>query len=148
VEPVCIAAKPEEVVRFTDFFQWAQVLGAEAVLQLLGSVEALAPDAVEASVFGAIDVSRGCAGLPEPIDGEPVARIAARSDEVIEGQVERVLQCVEALGVVLHQLVNGDATVLRGLDVLEAVVVGAGQKEDVPAPRPVVASESIGQDYL
>jgi hypothetical protein len=52
------------------------------------------------------------------------------------------------LSILLYELLSGHAEPLGRFYILEAVVVGPREEEDVPASRPVVASNRVSQDRL
>jgi hypothetical protein len=70
-----------------------------------------------------------------------VPRVAAGTDDVVEGERQRLAQRGEGRGVAVDRFLYPDAFGLRGQDVLEGVVVGAGERADLLAELPRVAGE-------
>ena len=118
------------------------VLGVDVVLGL----RRLAADAVHAVVLGLVDVAGRCQPLPHLGDRRLVARLG-RADEVVVRDPDARPRRLELLGdavavrLRLHSLLARDA-----LDLL-AVLVEAGQEEDVSSlpvnARAVVARQRV-----
>ncbi len=143
---VGVAREAEEVVLLLDQLWSGQMLRTEAVDQFIFGVELLAADAVQALVGARVDVAVAVARLPELGDALQVARLDAGADEVVEREVQRLAQGAVVRGVALDQLGGGDALLLGGLRVLEAVLVGSSQKAHILAALAVIARERVGQD--
>ena len=69
-----------------------------------------------------------------------------RADEEVVGDVEQRHQRLEALRVAVGQLLRRDARALGGRADGLAVLVGAGEEEDVLAALALVAREHVGRD--
>lgn len=93
-----------------------------------GTVELLAAGAVQPLVTPAVEVAGGGALPPQPCHPSSVARVDAGADEVVERQRQRVAQCGEPGGVVVHEGTHVHPGGAGGGDVLERVVVGSGQE--------------------
>lgn len=143
-----MARQAEEVVLLLDLVGHGAVDRAEAAVELALGVELLAADAVQAAVGALVDVAGAVARSPEAPDAGTVAFFGAGADEVVERQVQRRAQAEEQPGVARHEVGRRHAFALGGLDVLEAVLVGAGQEPDIVAPQPPVARERVGDDVL
>ncbi len=116
LEVVLIGGQPEEPVLLGDPLEDGAVVGAPKLNRMIRSrvasfrgedpvrhggrssafagrimsvIELLAADAVVADVLPLVQVAVGGARQPQPLDGGTVARVRARADEVVEGQVER-----------------------------------------------------------
>ena len=82
-QPPGVAREPEEVVLLLHDLRHDLVFGTGAVHQLVGRVEGLAADTVEAAVVSPVDIAGGVARPPEPLGAGQVARLGARPDEVV-----------------------------------------------------------------
>ena len=134
----------EEVVLLGDQLHGAAVDGAVAVDEVGLGVVRLARHAVEALVGAELDVAGVVAGLEQPLDGPVVAGLGG-ADEVVVGDVEQLPRVPEALDGLVGPLPRRDAVGLgRPLD-LQAVLVGAGEEEDVVAEEPVPAGHRVGR---
>jgi hypothetical protein len=71
-----------------------------------------------------------------------------RADEIVVGAIEPRHHVLEAGGVAVSQLAGAEPLRARRLQHLDAVLVGAGQKEDVVAVQPLEAGNGIGRDRL
>ncbi len=70
------------------------------------------------------------------------------ADEAVEGDVETLIHLLESKRVARGDFHCRQAFGFRGLDHLEAVLVGPGEKEDIPAVEPRKARQRIGGDRL
>src|SRR5262249_9701986 len=145
VETLLVAREPEEIVLLLDLLRRCTVLRAQAIYQLGLGIEELTADTVEAVIGARIDVAAGGAGRPQLGDPRQMAGIDARTDEIVVREIERRLEIGEVGGVARHQLGGGNALLLGGTRILEAVVVGAGQKEDLLAELAVITSKRVGE---
>ena len=69
-------------------------------------------------------------------------------DEAIERDVQPFIHFPELGGITRGELRRGHVLLLRGLDHLQAVLVGAGQEEHILAVEPLEARQRIGRDRL
>ena len=74
--------------------------------------------------------------------------LLGRADEVVVRKAERLRHLDEARGVAIGQRARRDPFPLRRLLHLEAVLVGAGQEEDVLAVEPLETRDHVGGDGL
>jgi hypothetical protein len=72
------------------------MLGAATMDEVAGGVELFAPDAVIGFVRPLVQVTPGCASSPEAFHCRGVPLVDTRPNEVVEGQAERVPECLEA----------------------------------------------------
>ena len=72
--------------------------------------------------------------------------LLGRADEIVVGAAERLHHAAEDGRVPVRQLDRGDPLLLGGLLHLLAVLVGAGQEEDVLAVEPLEARQHVGRD--
>jgi hypothetical protein len=70
------------------------------------------------------------------------------SDEIVVGSIERGRHAAELGRVAVGELARRDAFLARGLQHLDAVLVGAGQEEHVLAVEPLEAGKGIGGDQF
>ena len=70
------------------------------------------------------------------------------ADETVEGDVETLVHGLEAAGVARRKILGRQPLGLRGLDHLQAVLVGAGQEEHVLAVEPRKTRQRIGRNRL
>lgn len=141
---VGVAGEPKEPVVLGDRLGRRLVLRAHAVDEFICGVELFAARAVQAFVAASVEVALGDAGLPQPLDAAGMAGVAAGTDEVIERQRQRRTQCGETVRVCVHKLPDADSRGTSGGDVLQRVVVRAGQEPDRPAPAASVPCEYVG----
>jgi hypothetical protein len=73
-----------------------------------------------------------------------MARIAARADEVVEGDVERSAQRFERPRVAVDEFLRRDTGGLRAEHVLQRVVVGPAEESDLVTVRAEVTREDVG----
>ncbi len=71
-----------------------------------------------------------------------------RRDEIVVGAVKRRHHVAKARRVAVGKLGGADALLLRGLQHLDAVLVGAGQEKHVPALQAAEARKRIRGDGL
>jgi hypothetical protein len=93
---ILVAGEPEEPVLLGDCCHLAVVAAAPPLVKLGGYMKLLAPHAVQALVVAAVQVTRGGAGAPEPLHPRPVPGVPAGPDEIVEGEVQRPAQRLEA----------------------------------------------------
>jgi hypothetical protein len=74
--------------------------------------------------------------------------VLARTDEIVEAQVQRVLQLMEAVRISANQGVDRYAGRFGGLDVLEAVFVGARLEADLIPLQTIQARQAVRLDHL
>jgi hypothetical protein len=72
-----------------------------------------------------------------------VARLA-RADELVVRDVEELPGLAESLARLVGPLPRRDAVLLGGPLDLEAVLVGAGEEDDIVTPQPPPASQRVG----
>ena len=70
------------------------------------------------------------------------------ADEAVEGDVEALIHLLEAAGIAGRKFRRRQALVLRGLDHLQPVLVGAGQEEHVLAVKPRKTRQRVRGDRL
>jgi hypothetical protein len=75
-------------------------------------------------------------------------RRLAGADETVEGNVQPLIHLLEAPRVAGGEVDRRQAFGLRGLNHLQAMLVGAGQEEHVLAVEPREARNRIGRDRL
>ena len=85
--------------------------------------------------------------LPDRLAGLVVARLGG-ADEIVVGGAERLGHRAEDRRVAVGKLLRRDAFLLGRLLHLQAVLVGAGQEEDVLAVEPLEARQRVGGDDL
>ncbi len=112
-------------------------------VELVGVEERLTPDAVRALVFLLVQVAPLGARPPQALDTGSVARIAARADHVVELDRERAEQIDELVAVGAHEVGDRHAGRLGRSDVLQRVVVGAGEGADLVAASSPGARERV-----
>ena len=74
--------------------------------------------------------------------------LLAGADEIVVGAVERGDHVAETRRVAVGKLCRGDALLLRRLQHLDAVLVGAGKEEHVHALQTAEARERVRRDGL
>ena len=147
-ERLPIAREPKEVVLLLHHLGHRLVIRAAPVEELVRREEALAANAVESPVRTPVHVSPRRAGFPEAADAGDVARVRRGPDEVVVREAEYRRQLPEALGVPVDQVANRKVGPLRGQDVGEAVLVGAGQEAGVVPAQSMEPREDVGLDEL
>jgi hypothetical protein len=118
------------------------------VRQLVLGVKLLAADAVQAPIVALVDVVAPLARPPECDRALDVPSLEGRPNEVVVGDGERLGELCEDPSVAVHKLLGRDTFALGGLDVLETVLVGAGQEPRIGATQALVAGERVGLDHL
>ena len=141
-EPVGEARQAEEVVLLDHELDRAEVDRAVTVDQLVLGVVRLARDAVEAFVRSELDVTLVVDRLQEFLHRDVVTRLG-RADEVVVGDVERIPRRAEVGGGLVDELLGRHTSRLRGALHLEAVLVGAGEKEDLVAAEASPARQRV-----
>ncbi len=103
----------------------------------------LAAGAVEPLVVALIEISAGNTRAPQALDARAVARVTARADEVVVGELERFAKCGKALCLRIHELRDRHARSGGRLDVLQRVLIRSAQQSDVLAAQPPVARQHV-----
>ncbi len=151
-QPGAEVAQPEEVVLLLGPLARALVVGADVarLAQLVFGLEALAARAVPAGVGALVDrraPERGQRALQAPPQLEHAALVAlfGGADEVVVGEPVAPPQLAEVGRQAVAVLLLADAPLARdALDVL-AVLVGAGQPEDVVPHELARARQGVGR---
>ena len=141
-QAVGVARQLEEVVLLDDVLDRPHVDRTIAVDQLVLRVVRLARDAIEALVGSELDVARVVDRLQELLHRRVMARLGG-ADEVVVGDVESVPGVAEMRRRLVDQFLGRDAPRFRGALHLQAVLVGAGQEEDLVAPEPAPTGEHV-----
>ncbi len=128
-----IAGEPEEVVLLFNDFELDLVFRAAPADQLLGRIEALAPNTVEAAVGSLVDVTGRGACRPEALGPVAVTRVRGRPDEIILAEVKRVRQGPEDLGIPIDERPNWDPFPIGGQHIRQAILIRAGQEPRIVA---------------
>jgi len=140
-------AQAEEVVLLLHLDDLAAA--AAVLLHVAGGDVLLVRDRVPASIGAELDVAGLVAGLEERADRLVVTGLGG-ADELVVGDVEEPPRVLEPLHGAVGPLEGGDAVGLGGLLDLEAVLVRAGQIEDVvsseapPTRRRVADQRRVG----
>jgi hypothetical protein len=95
-----------------------------------------------------VQVATGGAGPPQALDSRPVPRVAARADQVIDRQAQRLRQARERGSTRVDELLHANPGGFRGEHVLERVLVGPGLEPDLLAGAPAVTGEHVGLHEL
>jgi hypothetical protein len=95
-----------------------------------------------------VEIACRRAGEPEPLDAGGVPRVDARADEVVVGELERLAQRGEAVGLPANEVRHGQPGGLCRLDVLQRVVVRSALEADVVASQPAMPREHVGLHEL
>ena len=98
-----------------------------------------------------VTVEIDIAGFIQPLPqrrARTVVLLFGRADETVVRQMQRVGERLEARGVAVGEFAHRHALLDRGLLHLQAVLVGAGQKEHVIAVEPLEAGDGVGRDRL
>ena len=135
-EPVLLALAVER-----DAVDRAGVVRADLGVGL----EVRAAGAVPALVHALVDVAVVVDALHDLLDALAVARVGGADEEVDRG-VDARHQVLEARGVAIGELLRADALALGLLGDRLAVLVGAGEEEDLLAALAHVAGEDVGAD--
>ena len=142
-QPVLVLAEQEVVVLLLQPDRLDAVVRTEAVGREVALVpEGLAGGAVEAAVAALLDVAGGLELLDEALHERLVLRVGGADEEVVGGAEGRG-QLAVARRQLVHVLLRGEPALLRRLGDLGAVLVGAGEEEDVLAPLAVVARQYV-----
>ncbi len=138
--------QPEEPVVLVLALELDQVDGALVAVHELGvGLEVGAAGAVPALVGAGVDVAVVVDPLHHPLHDLVVLGVG-RADEEVVGHAQRGGQILEADVVAVAQLARRDALALGDLGHRLAVLVGAGEKEDVLASLAHVTGENVGRD--
>ncbi|MGY3393286.1 hypothetical protein ACVWW6_005877 [Bradyrhizobium sp. USDA 3311] len=146
-----IGGQAEEVALLLDPFDrralrpeaHAVVVQARLVFGVVGFVAHRVP----ARIGVGIDVAVRFHAPPDLLGGA-VVLLFGGADETVERHVEPLVHRLEAGRVTGRERGRGQALVLRGLNHLQAVLVGAGQEEHVLAVEPCKACQRVGGDRL
>ncbi len=148
---VLIGRELEEIALFLDPFD-RRALRSEAdaglpdagfILVVIGFVAHRIP----AGIIRQVDVAVLLHALPDRLRRAMVALFRG-ADEVIVRTVQPFDHGLEARHVARHQIGRRDAFARRGLQHLDAVLVGAGQEVHVVTVEPLEARDRIGRDRL
>ena len=138
--------QPEEPVVLVLALELDQVDRALVALHQLGvGLEVGAAGAVPALVGALVDVAVVVDALHHPLDHLVVLGVGGADEEVV-GHAERGGQLLEAHVVAVAQLARRDALALGHLRDRLAVLVGAGEEEDLLPALAHVAGENVGRD--
>ena len=146
LDAVGVLGQAEEVSLLLRVLDLPAAVGTLAVHQLALGPEGLAGLAVLAHVLALIDVPLVVHGLEDLLDGGHVV-VVGGADEAVVGDVHQLPQVQHALlpgDDVVHKLLGGDAGLLGLVLDLLAVLVGAGEEEDVIALQALVAGHGVG----
>ena len=144
-QPGQVLGHAEEVVLLADEFRLGQMLGAQAVLQLLFRIEAFAAVAVVAAELAEIDVAGIIDLLQEALHAGLVVFVgSAHEGVVLDAQMRP--QLLEQAADAVHEFLGGDALLFGGLDDLVTVFVRTGQEHGVVAQGLVEARQGVGHD--
>ena len=135
-EPVLL---PLEFER--DLVDRTRVAGTELGLGVKRGAAGAVPTLVDALVHVAVVVH----GLHDLLDARDVRGVGGADEEVVR-DIDRRHQRLEALGVSVGELLRRDPLTLGRLRDRLAVLVRAGEEEDVLAPLAHVAGENVGGD--
>ena len=119
----------------------AQALGREVALV----PEGLAGGAVEAAVAALLDVAGGLSFSTKPCTNASCSGSVVRMKKSLEAPTAAASSRY-ARRQLVHVLLRGEPALLRRLGDLGAVLVGAGEEEDVLAPLAVVPRQHVGGD--
>ncbi len=148
---VLIVREPEEIgLLLGPFDRRALRADAHAVLAQLGlvlGVEGFVAHRIPAGIGVQIDVAIVLHPAPDFGDGVMMARLG-RADEIVIGDVQRLVHGAEALRVALAQLGRADALPCGGLLHLQPVLVDAGQEKHIIAVQPLETRDGVRRDRL
>ena len=144
-QPGQVLGHAEEVVLLADEFGLGQMLGAQAVLQLLFRIEAFAAVAVVAAELAEIDVAGIIDLLQEALHAGLVVFVGGTHEGVVLDAQMRP-QLLEQAADAVHEFLGGDALLFGGLDDLVTVLVRTGQEHGVVAQGLVEARQGVGHD--
>ena len=148
-DPIAVARQTEEPVPLPNDVGDRSVLGAPTGgVQLVGVEERLTADAVRAFVVPLVQVAPRGARSPQTLDARSVARIAAGADHVVELDRQWAEQIDELVAVGAYEVGDRHAGRLGSSDVLQGIVVGAGEGADLVAASPPRARERVDLDQL
>ena len=139
-----VAREPEEPVLLSHQLRSEPVLGAQAVVELGGRVELLAAGTVPPLVVPQVEVATVRALPPQALHPGPVPGIGAGRDEVVERQRQRPAQPAEPGRIVADELTHPHPGRTGGGDVLQRVIVGAGEEPHRLAAQPPVPGQHVG----
>ena len=144
-QPLLVAAQQEVVVLLFEPDELGAVHRALAVDQVALVVEGLAGGAVLAAVGALFDVAGGPQPFDEALHVGFVLGVGRADEEVVRG-VHLPRHLAELRGQGVDVGARREAGELGRLGHLVAVLVGAGQKEDVVAELAVVPRQDVGGD--
>ena len=99
-----VARQAEEPVALAHRLGSDAVLRAAPVVQLVRGEERLAAAAVQPLVVALVEVAGVGAGVPQPLDAGPVARVGARADVVVVRDLQRPAERLEAVALARDEL--------------------------------------------
>ena len=150
-QPVLIGGEPEEIALLLDPFDRRALRSAAHIVLAEGGfllgVIGLVAHRIPAGIAVEIDVAIRCHPLPDFLD-RAMMLLLGGADEAIEGDIQPLIHLLEPRGIARRQFHRRQVLLLRGLDHLQAVLVGAGQEEHVLAVEPLKARQRIGRDRL
>ncbi|MGY4454086.1 hypothetical protein ACVWZR_008746 [Bradyrhizobium sp. i1.3.1] len=148
---VLIGRQAEEIALLLDPFDWRALRSeAHAVVvqaRLVLGVIRLVAHRVPAGIAVGVDVAVRFHAPPDLLAGAMVLLFGG-ADEAVERHVQTLVHLLEAASIAGRERGRGQALVLRGLDHLLTVLVGAGQEEHVLAVEPRKARQHVGRDRL
>ena len=142
-QPVAVTREPEEPVALGDALRRPAVLGAEPVHELGGREERLAARAIQPLVVAFVEIARGGAGAPQPLDAGGMAPVDARPDEVVVRERQHVAERREALRLFPNEHLDRKTCRLGRHDVLQRIVVRAAQEANVLAAQAAMPREDV-----
>ena len=134
----------EEVVVLVHAHGHGAVVGTEAVDQVLLGVVGLTGGAVEPRIRALVDVARFIAACHELLH-EPLVFRVGRPDEEVVGSADFTGDFFELRHDLVHVLFGCEAACAGRLLDLGAVLVGAGEEEDVLPQLPVEPGRDVGR---
>ena len=139
-----VLGEPEKVVLFLHLLKrTAGMLEALPVLiEFVPRIKKLAPHAIEAAIRLGIDITALAAAAPELLARLDV-HLARRAKEYVELHIQRLREFGERGAVPVAKFPRRDALLLRRLDVLERILVGAGDVTRFEAALALVARDRI-----
>ena len=144
-QPVRVGGEAEEVVLLDHALDGPLVDRAEAVDEVVLGVVGLARHAVQALVRPQVDVVPAVVvdRVEELLDRGRVARLGG-PDVVVVGDVQAGPDLLPTRLHLVDPLLGGHAPLLGGPLELQAVLVGAGEVEDLLAAQPVEPGDEVG----
>ena len=150
-QPVLKRREPEEIAFFLDPLDGRalrrQFPAVRTFLQLAFVVEGLVAYRIPAGIFVEIDVARRLHAPPQLLR-RALMTLFARRDEIVVGAIEHAHHLAEFRRVAVSELGRRDALGPRRLEHLDAVLVGAGEEEHVPALQAPEARKRVRRHGL